>query len=67
MQFPLNPVCQNRLNFLLMLFFMFDYRSFPFFCIDYTPYGVEHYTLWSVEDLTHEQVRKHFLCYIKIL
>ena len=26
------------------------------FSVDYTPYGVEHYTLWSVEDLTHEQV-----------
>uniref|UniRef100_A0A7S3HKL5 Uncharacterized protein n=1 Tax=Spumella elongata TaxID=89044 RepID=A0A7S3HKL5_9STRA len=27
-------------------------NMFPY----YTPYGVEHYTLWSVEDLTHEQI-----------
>eukprot|EP01032_Pedospumella_encystans_P015944 gene15944-18211_t len=27
-------------------------NMFPY----YTPYGVDHYTLWSVEDLTHEQI-----------
>lgn len=27
-------------------------NMFPY----YTPYGVEHYTLWSVRDLSHEQI-----------
>jgi len=24
------------------------------------PYGVEHYTLWSIDDMSHQQVRAMF-------
>lgn len=38
-----------------------------FVITDYTPYGVEHYTLWSVEDLTHEQVSFYLYCAFVLL
>ena len=43
---------------LIIVRMLYSYlRYLTFLPVDATPVGIEHYTLWSVQDLSHDEVR----------